>query len=138
MQRVGERLEEAGMEVHDIGEIVKRQFLALVEEHYLQRVPRPNTDLLGPNDAPSATPSQQDRFQPPPAEGTVVPGGRSGCGTLRLGGPQESSSTVVREREKRLGRRLEEMGHLMSREQRTRTRTVWKSQRLRGGRGVYP
>lgn len=65
------------MESHDIGGIVRRQFLALVEGHYLQRVPRPNSDLLSSDDVVNATPLLQDRFLPPPTEGT----NKNGCGT---------------------------------------------------------
>eukprot|EP00731_Ephydatia_muelleri_P016865 Em0009g1289a len=69
IQRVGERLESAGVEINDIGGEVRQQFLALVRGHYLHRVPRPNADLLATGDVTSDMPLAQDRFQPPSTEG---------------------------------------------------------------------
>lgn len=69
LQRVGERLLSAGVESGDIGRIVRDQFLKLVEGHYLQRVSRPNADLVISDDNSDAVPQEQDRFRPPPTEG---------------------------------------------------------------------
>lgn len=46
IQRVAERLEDAGVQHANIGQIVKKQFAALVEGHYLQRVRPPHCELM--------------------------------------------------------------------------------------------
>ena len=71
-----------GLESSDIVGVVRQQFLALIQGHYLQRVPRPNADLLAAGDVTSDMPPAQDRFQPPPTEGEKKNGPPgNGCGS---------------------------------------------------------
>ena len=43
---MSEHLENAGIEHMNIGQVVKQQFVALVEGHFLRRVKQPSPELL--------------------------------------------------------------------------------------------
>lgn len=78
IRRVSEHLEDAGVEHADIGQVVKQQFVALVEDHFLQRVRPPSGELLtiahGSQDVGGvSTIEVYRRFElPPSTEGMVV------------------------------------------------------------------
>ena len=78
IRRVSEHLEDAGVEHADIGQVVKQQFVALVEDHFLQRVRLPSGELLtiahGSQDVGGvSTIEVYRRFElPPSTEGMVA------------------------------------------------------------------